>query len=614
MLLLACVIVFTPWTVAEKPTRLLRRQLEDNGRPLFDEFVIVTNLIQEYEEDRFLEETFSMSINHCPASSDDESKAPGNPCSRLELARERSIDIIHQTFDSIEPVAHITNGDEVKYGADSEFPFIGNFHKTLPHKSNGLVDVDAYLMLVNECIENVNVTACSKVPGTGVLANSLGGYYLPAQGVPPWALVLPPPPSVDSAEMALMYAEVAWMALLRDVPFSEYADNPLAAEAAASLSDMAAQPDIDNVLYRRPLGQDGKIDPASQLFRLDFEGVTRGPMVSQFLFETFEYDGIVVEPKITTVVPDSDTMTTFEEFLCVQNGGADCFEPPERDPIPRYIRNARDLGFVSQRDRVTSIYVRAAFIKGILQPQISFYESVKRQEGFSTQGIPRIDYQIVSAAAGISPAWYSKWNVHRAVRPEGYGGLVDQTVSAEGTNFPVHPSILKNVVIERMVDKWGSALLPQMNTEGCPAHPSYPAGHAMIAGASVTVLKAYMDPDATRCYPFPIKEASPDGLSLNVVIADNSGSDCITVNGELNKLAHNLSLGRDMSGLHFRSDATSGILQGEAYAITYLQDDLDRQPECATLKFKSFQGNVIELSPRRKECQEAESITTSYLG
>ena len=152
-------------------------------------------------------------------------------------------------------------------------------------------------------------------------------------------------------------------------------------------------------------------------------------------------DGIVVEPKITTIVPDSDTMTTFEEFLCVQNGGMDCFEPPARDPIPRYIRNARDLGFVSQKDRVTSIYQRAASIEGILQPQISFYQNVKRQEGFSTQGRARINEQIVSAAAGVSPAWYSKWNVHRAVRPEAYGGLVDQTVSAEGTNFPVHPSI-----------------------------------------------------------------------------------------------------------------------------------------------------------------------------
>ena len=94
MLLLTCVIVFTPWAVAEKSTRLRRRQLDDNGRPLFNEFVMVENLIQEYEEDRQLEETLSMSFNHCLASSGDESKAPGNACSRLALARERSIDII----------------------------------------------------------------------------------------------------------------------------------------------------------------------------------------------------------------------------------------------------------------------------------------------------------------------------------------------------------------------------------------------------------------------------------------------------------------------------------------------------------------------------------------
>ena len=193
-------------------------------------------------------------------------------------------------------------------------------------------------------------------------------------------------------------------------------------------------------------------------------------------------------------------MTTFEEFLCVQNGETDCLESPARDPIPRYIRNARDLGFVSQQDIVTSIYQRAAYIKGILQPEISFYQNVKRQDGFSTHGLARIHEQIVSAAAGVSPAWYSKWNVHRTVRPEAYGGLVDQTISAEGTDFPVHSSLLTNVVIDRMLDKWGSALLPQINNIGSPAHPSYPAGHAMIAGACVTVLKVYMDPDGTRCY------------------------------------------------------------------------------------------------------------------
>jgi len=611
-------VLLSPISAKQLRRRVMKRDENSKHAPvLLNEFVIVDSLTAE-DEARMLGASISMSFESGSLSSvntlyegeqggeacetDDQSKAPGNACSRVTIAKQSSKRIIDLNYQDLKPAIHITNGDEKKYGPDSAFPFIGNFHKTLPHNSDGTVNVDAYLLLVNNCIANTNVTACSEVPGKGKLANSLGGSYLPASGVPPFAFVLPPPPSVDSAELALMYAEVAWMALLRDVPFSQYKDNPLVQEAATRLSEMAAQPDINNDLWRRPVGNDGEIDPATQLFRLDFEGITDGPIVSQFLHETFQTDGIVVDPKITTIVPGSDTMTTFDEFLCIQNGETECFDAPQRDSIPRYIRNARDLGFVSQNDIVTSIYQRASKIEGLLLPQVSFYQNVDRQDGFSTHGLARISEQIVAAAAGVSPTWFSKWNVHRTVRPEAYGGLVEQRRVPEGTDFPVHSSLMSNVVIEKMVSKWGSALLPQINNKGCPTHPSYPAGHAMIAGASVTVLKAYMDPDASRCYPFPIKEAASDGLSLNIVIADNTGPGCITVNGELNKLAHNLSMGRDMSGLHFRSDSI-GILQGEAYAITYLQDDLDRQPECGTLKFKSFEGEFIELSPRREECK-----------
>ena len=598
-----CVSMYLSLAVAEEPKLRRRVKQEKVDHHVLNEFVLVDSFSVD-DEVRMMSTPFiSMSFDTEACKSDDQSKAPGNACSRVEVAKARSKHIIDLNFKDLHPPIHITNGDEEKYGPNSQFPFIGNFHKTLPHYPNGTVDVDAYQMLVNECIAKNNVTACEEVPGMGKLVNSLGGYYLPAQGIPPFALVLPPPPSVDSAELALMYAELAWMALSRDIPFSQYDDNELVQEAAASLAEFASHPDIDNEMWRRPIGQDGQIDPGTQLFRLAYEGVTDGPMVSQFLHETFEVDGIVVVPKITTFLPDSDTMTTFEEFLCVQNGGTDCFAAPAKDPIPRYIRNARDLGLVSQKDIATSIYTRAAYINGILQPDISFYRNVDRQQGFSTQGLPRIHEQIVAAAAGVSPAWFSKWNVHRALRPEAYGGLVDQTITPGGTDFPVHPSLLSNVIIEKMVSKWESALLPQINDSSCPPHPSYPAGHAMIAGACVTVLKVYMDPDATRCYPFPIKEAAPDGVSLNTVIAENDGPDCITVNGELNKLAHNLSFGRDMSGLHFRSDTVGGISQGEKYAISFLQDDLDRQPECATIKFKSFEGEFVELSSRRDECQ-----------
>jgi hypothetical protein len=39
----------------------------------------------------------------------------------------------------------------------------------------------------------------------------------------------------------------------------------------------------------------------------------------------------------------------------------------------------------------------------------------------------------------------------------------------------------------------GAALLPQVFPEGAPTHPAYGAGHATVAGACVTILKAWFD-------------------------------------------------------------------------------------------------------------------------
>jgi hypothetical protein len=42
------------------------------------------------------------------------------------------------------------------------------------------------------------------------------------------------------------------------------------------------------------------------------------------------------------------------------------------------------------------------------------------------------------------------------------------------------------------------ALLPMAFQEGSPMHPSYGAGHATVAGACVTILKAFFDGDVVR--------------------------------------------------------------------------------------------------------------------
>jgi len=47
----------------------------------------------------------------------------------------------------------------------------------------------------------------------------------------------------------------------------------------------------------------------------------------------------------------------------------------------------------------------------------------------------------------------------------------------------------------------------------------------------------------------------------------------IRVNGELHKLAHNISFGHGIhAGIHWRSDTDYSILLGEAVALDFLQD------------------------------------------
>src|SRR5258706_11515936 len=102
--------------------------------------------------------------------------------------------------------------------------------------------------------------------------------------------------------------------------------------------------------------------------------------------------------------------------------------------------------------------------------------------------------------------------------------------------------------------KHGSYLLPMAFPEGSPLHPSYGAGHATVAGACVTILKAWFD--ESFIIPNPA-QATPDGLSL----VPYTGQ-LLTVGGELNKLAFNVAVGRNMAGIHWRSDAAASLRLG----------------------------------------------------
>ena len=111
--------------------------------------------------------------------------------------------------------------------------------------------------------------------------------------------------------------------------------------------------------------------------------------------------------------------------------------------------------------------------------------------------------------------------------------------------------------------KFGTAYLPQAYPEGSPLHPSFPAGHAEIAGACVTILKAFTNPAAL--IPSPVTP-SLDGLDVVTFEKD------LSIEGELNKLAWNIAFGRSFAGIHYRSDHEAGLLLGEDIALQLLAE------------------------------------------
>ena len=77
-----------------------------------------------------------------------------------------------------------------------------------------------------------------------------------------------------------------------------------------------------------------------------------------------------------------------------------------------------------------------------------------------------------------------------------------------------------------------------------------------------------------------------------------TGADAgeMTVGGELNKLAYNCSLGRDMSGVHWRSDGDLSLLLGEAITISILRDQRRTYNEPFNgFTFTKFDGATITV-------------------
>jgi PAP2 superfamily protein len=441
---------------------------------------------------------------------------------------------------------HPCNGDEELYPNK-----IASYSKGLPHNNLGEVDLDAYHALIR-ALTMGNPTDFENIPLGGVrkLANPQAALAFELEGPDSHHLAIPPAPTFNSAEQAGEMNALYWATLARDVHFSDYDANPISNEAAADLSRFSD--------YRGPkVG--GRITPRT-LFRGNTPDDLVGPYISQFLLKDVPYGATTIVQRYRTTLPGDDYMTKYADWLAVLNGAATGSN--KFDPTPRYIRNGRDLGECVHWDFTYQDFLNACLIllgMGAPVDARNPYRNSLTQDSFITFGAAHILHLVVTVATcALKAAWYQKWSVHRRLRPEAFGGRIRNHLTGTA-NYPIHSDILNSPVLNKVFSKNGTYLLPMAFSEGSPTHPAYPSGHAVVAGACITVLKAFFN--ESYVIPNPVA-ASTDGLSL----LPYTGPD-LTVGGELNKLASNIAIGRNFTGVHYRSDAIEGLKLGEAVAV-----------------------------------------------
>jgi hypothetical protein len=487
---------------------------------------------------------------------------------------------------------HRSNGDEALYANK-----IGNYSKGLPHNRLGEVDLAAYDSLT-QALKSGNPDDFERiiVGGSFQLKNPQSGVAFEMVGADPAALTQPPAPAFSSAEEAAEIAENYWMALTRDVNFLDYDNHPLTLAAAEDLSKFSdfrgpkitrtgvrrgsadsqlsedeSAPEtvtlegLQNGLNYRQRPQAGLVTTRT-LFRGLTPGDLTGPYISQFLWKDAPFGAQTINQRMRPVHPGVDYLTSYSDWLEAQNGRVklDYFF----DSTPRYIRNGRDLSEWVHVDVLYQAYFNAMLILlGMNAPFDSNnpYNKSRTQCGFGTFGNPHIAALLPSVAtAALRTVWHQKWYVHRRLRPEAFAGRVHNHIT-KAANYPIHPEIFNSAALPEVYRRGSSYLLPMAFPEGCPAHPAYGAGHGTVAGACVTILKAWFDEN--WIIPDPVTP-TPDGLALTPY----RGSDNLTVGGELNKLASNVAIGRNIAGVHWRSDATESLKLGEAIAIAILTD------------------------------------------
>ena len=522
------------------------------------------------------------------------------------------------------------NGEEALAG------FPGNFKKGLEHGEDGFLvddrDYQAYRCAVLTGLpQNFDAVTTASLPegvGRRKWESPAAGFVFDLQGADAQSVTMPPAPQLDSEELTAEMAEVYAMAALRDVPFSKFPDSapqwidklnklPWFGEAYEKRRDREYR--VRAIFGKkggRFLGRGRRKVTLDNFFRGVTTGDEEGTYISQFLLignpsrgadantadpkqewdETagkIVYGANAIEQRVRVATCGVDFMTDMESWRMVQNGAnfsqdyrfdynrADYTSQGQGDPnqpnFPayRFILTPRDLATYVHFDQLYQPYLNACLImlgrKVPFDPGFSKLTNGINRQGFAQFGGPHVLSLVTEVAVrALKAVRFQKFNLHNRTRPEAIGGLFEQ-LRCNNSDARLEP--LRHSW-ETLRDggffPQGNHFLPMAFPEGSPMHPSYGAGHGIVAGACVTMLKAFFNHEAELVAPGCAYEADPatEGRTLRLV----KNSPALKVEGELNKLASNISIGRNIAGVHYFSDYLESIRLGELIAISILEE------------------------------------------
>ncbi|MEM7545356.1 MAG: vanadium-dependent haloperoxidase [Pseudomonadota bacterium] len=565
--------------------------------------------------------------------------------------------------------AHQANGDEQRLASVN---YAMSFTKGLDHDPvTGLVNEPRHFEAFRGAIDEGRAEAfTTRVPvplpapgddfGRRQWEAPTAGVVYDLEGPDAQAVTMAPAPPLGSDELAFEMAEVYELALVRDVPFHLFdaAGGAGSAPITAGIDRMNALPYAQAGFPGRPRKTEGGALTLQTVFRGSSPGVDEGPYLSQFMLmgtafpgeagitlpEHLErgqiaYGAQCIPQKVLTAEKELDFMQDKDNWLHVQQG----FTPLEEAVIStekRFINTPRDLATYVHFDALYQAYLNAtlmmlnlgtpfdpgfAALSG-MRPIYDLNPSMDGRHlnagGFALYGGPHILTLVTEVATrALKAVRFQKFNNHLRARPEALAGRIQcaeeiecahQTACGAFSDLRDGISDTVDAVREFNNDRVGlsTALLPMAFAEGSPMHPAYGAGHATVAGACVTILKAYFDcgarlgvnPDGSHGFFKDIVNDSGffyESMNHGAELAKKQIHCPLSLEGELNKLAANISIGRNMAGVHYFTDYYDSLRMGEEIAIGMLEEQALCYPtDHFALSVPKFDGGVVRIGRR----------------